>query len=133
MEDQTIRKHLVFVYGTLLSGLGNHHIIEPGHFIADGETVERFRMTAGGIPFVSRVDPVCRVKGELYIVNDETLADLDRLEGHPRFYCRELVEVEGPGGAIFTAWCYLCERGAGHHLVDDGDFRRVANAWGMGV
>lgn len=132
MADSTVREHIVFVYGTLLSGLGNHHYLDGAHYFGEAETVESYRMTAGGIPYVSRRDPICPVKGELYIVNDETLAKLDRLEGHPRFYKREVIHIRIGKGHIL-AWCYLNERSAGHHVVEDGDYRRVAKALGMGV
>lgn len=39
------------------------------------------------------------VVGEVYRVDAETLAAVDRLEGHPRFYRRTEIELEGGGRA----------------------------------
>jgi gamma-glutamylcyclotransferase (GGCT)/AIG2-like uncharacterized protein YtfP len=46
------------------------------------------------------------VIGELYEVDDETLAALDRLEGHPSFYRRTAITLAPPRDAE-PVWTYL--------------------------
>ena len=50
------------------------------------------------------------ITGDLYQVNDEELHALDSLEGHPRWYCREEVNIKVKTGDKYvstTAWIYL--------------------------
>jgi gamma-glutamylaminecyclotransferase len=85
--------NLVFVYGSLLSGLQNHRVLAGARFVDYGKTAESYVMgSLGSFPGVARggSDAIC---GELYEVDDEVLARLDRLEGHPRFYCRALAPI----------------------------------------
>lgn len=97
-------KNLVFVYGTLRQGFHNHRFLQwTGHeatFIGDAVTVNRFNMIACGFPILLRplgdgvnVEdqmPALQVVGEVYEVDDETLANLDRLEGVARgMYTRD--------------------------------------------
>lgn len=115
--------HLVFVYGTLLQGQGNHRLMAGGHLFGSAETVDRFHMSADSIPFVSRRAEVCQVKGEAYLIDDEHLQALDRLEGHPGWYCRELVPVRiGSDPEPVNAWMYINERTQGRNTITDGDF-----------
>lgn len=60
------------------------------------------------------------VKGDLMIVDDAGLRDLDRREGHPRVYCRILVKLRD--GSV--AWCYEWSQSFdGFELVKDGIWR----------
>ena len=96
--------HLVFVYGSLKEGFHNHRLLRKNEAMGLGAatTANPALMLAGpGYPFL--IDPeghaadlgdfVGRVRGELYEVDDELLADLDRLEGHPEYYRRKEVEI----------------------------------------
>ena len=65
------------------------------------------------------------IAGEVYRVNDETLTDLDILEGHPRTYRRELVEIVLEDGTEITAWMYFYPVKEGS-LVRSGDFAEYA-------
>jgi gamma-glutamylcyclotransferase (GGCT)/AIG2-like uncharacterized protein YtfP len=93
----------------------------------------------GGIPFVvphkhdvfntsvsSQV-----IAGDLYQVNDEELHNLDLLEGHPRWYCREEVNIRVKTGDKYlntTAWIYLMpEKLLDSNIVNlTGDFNNIA-------
>lgn len=92
----TPKKHRVFVYGTLKRGIHNHRLLETSDFIGEAYTVDTFRMYQTGFPvlFLSD-DPNARsVFGEVYDVNDETLARLDQLESEGRMYDRKKVNVQ---------------------------------------
>ena len=84
------RRWDVFVYGTLLKGLQNHHLLEPSEeeevvFLGRARTIDSFQLwDAGGFPFVSTKAPATTtVLGEVYRVGRATLEKLDRLEGYP--------------------------------------------------
>ena len=100
--------HRVFTYGTLLRGEYNHRVIEPGTFIREAQTADEFLLYhLGGFPGMTVPEPssdyAARVVGEVYDVDDETLAMLDRLEGHPDFYIRTKIEL-ADGEEV---WTYL--------------------------
>ena len=88
-------KHLIWVYGTLKRGKGNHRFLSEGGatFLGNARTEPAFTMLhLGGFPGVVRAGKTV-VHGELYEVNDEILGRLDRLEGHPNFYQRQQLSV----------------------------------------
>ena len=126
----------VFVYGTLLSGFGNNRILEHGCAELQGEgfTKNRYQFYSNGsFPYV--VQPNERgtdwqgqrpkIIGELWLVDDDTFAQLDRLEGHPHHYTRERVPVI-VAGVEREAWIYISNGSPYRQLqeVRDGDFRR---------
>ena len=80
---------LVFVYGTLLVGESNHRLLKGAQLISDeGRTQPGFRLyDLGRYPALVR-DGDHAVVGEVYEVDEPTLAALDRLEGHPELYRR---------------------------------------------
>jgi gamma-glutamylcyclotransferase (GGCT)/AIG2-like uncharacterized protein YtfP len=98
-----LSKHRVFVYGTLKRGIHNHRLLEKSQFIGEAFTVEKFRMYNVGFPIIHESDhPDAKsVFGEVYDVDDETLARLDSLEAEGKMYDRKAVTVyltSGPPG-----------------------------------
>ena len=105
--------HNVFVYGSLLSNLGNHHILSElkSHarlISSECLTVNKFYLTglkSNEHPYLSEVplhnDQLSyRIKGELYQVSDDALSKLDWFEEHPVEYFRSVIEVNDlTGGA----------------------------------
>lgn len=100
----------IAVYGTLKRGWGNNVLIsrdESSRFL--GEDVldpGKFNMYCyGGFPAIVKQEeglPHTPIHIEVFEVNHEVFQDCDALEGHPRWYCRELVETKyGP------AWIYV--------------------------
>lgn len=107
-ETNTQNFHLVFVYGSLKSQYWNNDIIardEENAFIGEATTKDScYIMTSlGAFPGVHKGGRY-NVRGELYLVNDITLARLDMLEGNGHFYTREQVAIEGYDE---PAWIYL--------------------------
>jgi gamma-glutamylcyclotransferase (GGCT)/AIG2-like uncharacterized protein YtfP len=89
----------VFVYGTLKRGHGNHRLM-TGTFLGE-DRISGKLYDLGAYPAVGRADGV--VHGEVYLVDGDTMARLDRLEGIPHLYQR--VRVWTWTG--IHAWVYM--------------------------
>lgn len=115
--------YLVFVYGTLRRGYGNHYLLEEGgaRLLDLAHTARAYALYALEIPFAVRDQAVSRLRGELYAVDAACLARLDELEEHPAWYRRELVEVVTDRGDNLPAWLYFHPEPRGV-LVPSGDY-----------
>jgi len=122
----------IFVYGTLKSGFGNHCVLKKGsRFVCDAITDKPYLFLKHGLPFVindSDDFKSVRVHGEVYEVTDETLEDLDILEGHPNFYERKPIWVINKEGKKFYAWIYFITDGFLNidecKHIEDGIFKK---------
>jgi gamma-glutamylcyclotransferase (GGCT)/AIG2-like uncharacterized protein YtfP len=116
-------KQLVFVYGTLRSAHSNHHLMSKAENLGAGKTVEKYAMyLTSGYPYVTSSESRYPIIGELYAVDEVTLKELDRMEGHPRFYERREIPVN-IAGERYTAWMYF--RKPPGILMKTGDFNDV--------
>lgn len=98
----------VFVYGTLMEAYGNNIFLRGAPKICEAETKDKYKMVAAGIPYVFKEDSSIEIQGEVYKVTPEVLKyDLDRLEGHPWAYYREVIKVKGNDGNDYDAWIYF--------------------------
>lgn len=106
---------LIFVYGTLKRGFCRAHFLTGQLFLGDARTLPQYRMfdcgTYPGLKFVESGG--LSIVGELWSVDDECLAQLDREEGvDERLYARqgiqlvELVPVDG-SPELIEAYFYL--------------------------
>lgn len=118
----------VFVYGTLLKGEYNNRHLETSNLLGNAE-VSGLEMRNLG-PF-----PACtpsliadrKVVGEVWEIDEETFARLDRLEGYPRFYNR--MEVETPYG---IAWVYIIDIPDPHWaVIESGSWKQYREERGM--
>lgn len=102
---------LVFVYGTLKRGFGNHRVMieAGGEFVCEGMTATPFPLVEQGLPFLLfRPGHGHRVEGEIYRVDNlRGWKRLDQLEGHPDFYRRRLIDIESTDGEIRETWTYF--------------------------
>lgn len=113
---------LVFVYGTLKGGCGNHRVIarHGGEFVDTATTGRAFGLRDCGFPYM--VDPYRAigpgvdarpVRGEVWRVSRACVADLDRLEGFRRHgdpsnhYDRVRVRVRFEFGGSSRVWAYV--------------------------
>jgi gamma-glutamylaminecyclotransferase len=105
-----LRRHTVAVYGTLKNGFGNHQLLESSYWAGDGKTVHAFPLEIDGLPYLHDASGVGhRVDVEVYEVDDATLADLDRLEGHPHFYKRRKTWITMEDWSNCEAWVYFVQ------------------------
>ena len=117
--------HRVFVYGTLKSGHGNNRVMfeNGGDARLLGRAISKrpFFMADGGFPraglFVSpkwraTTDMQGQIIGEVWEVNKQAFDNMDRLEGHPRFYTRSKHPflIDGQKREV-VAWIYLIANG----------------------
>lgn len=93
---------LVFVYGTLKRGEGNHALLEGSAFL--GEATTRGVLGDCGFYPAMATGGHSVVRGEVFAVNARTLDRLDRLEGVPHLYQRTKVRLGADRG---TAWAYV--------------------------
>jgi gamma-glutamylaminecyclotransferase len=61
------------------------------------------------------------ISGEVYAVDEATLAAVDRLEDHPRFYRRASVVLAD--GAHVETYLLTPEQVAGHPIISSGSWR----------
>ena len=135
----------VMVYGSLLSSLHNHHLLAShrSNFLGNVHTVEEYYMSTtngGNFPYLTknqithgqRPSPIV---GELYLVTVDCLVVLDRLEGHPNWYCREEIDITIVSTSERArAWIYFLHNESSISdirrstcAVDGGDWRAYLN------
>lgn len=108
-KDPLALTNLVFVYGTLMPGEPNSHVItdlSKGQFLGSGSISGWALWDLGAFPCITETgNPQDRVWGHYYMV--DTMKHLDRLEGYPRFYDRKVVSVNS--GNKTPCWVYYHE------------------------
>ena len=115
-------EHRVFVYGTLLRGECNERWAK-GARRYPAKTAGVIYDTGFGYPAFVRKG-TDEVRGELLVVDDEGFASMDRLEGYPRLYRREEIDVWTQCGKG-RAWVYIMNNlPEGAKLIDGGDWRK---------
>lgn len=99
--------HLVFVYGTLKRGYALNQALSRSLFISKATTGPQYTLLSGPMfPFLVERKGI-GARGELYMVDDKTLQDLDRIEGHPNFYKRQKIKVRDEFGRELEAFAYI--------------------------
>ncbi|MFP4144771.1 MAG: gamma-glutamylcyclotransferase family protein [Phycisphaeraceae bacterium] len=120
-EDGLTGSQHVFVYGSLMCGLGNAQLLSGPPRLSEARTAEAAytMLDLGDFPAVI-AGGADRIVGELYEVDPPTLARLDGLEQHPDLYCRQRTLLEGGS----KAWMYLLVRRVRRvAVVPGGDWR----------
>lgn len=114
----------VFVYGTLRRGELRAGVMEGGGEFLGPAVASGFALyDLGSFPAMVATDEAAAVHGELWQVTPGTLEQLDRIEGHPSFYCRVEINVETRDGRRL-AWAYLlpAREVAGCPRIPGGDW-----------
>ena len=88
----------LMVYGTLKQGYWNNRLLTNATFLGESVTKNNYILYDCGFPMavVPKGVPdevALPIMGEVFDVDDATLRDCDRLEGHPTFYRRTLVPI----------------------------------------
>jgi len=118
----------IFVYGSLRKGLGNHYLLANARFDGEARTTPGFHLyDLGAFPgMIATALGRAGVVGEVYLVDGRTLARVDRLEGHPRFYCRMPIEL-AYGRAVET-YLLRIDQVSGYDVVPGGDWLKYVEA-----
>lgn len=99
--------HKIFTYGSLRKGFHNHGLLRDSEFLGQYHTGPGYIKVPGpGFPFLIPDPEGPGTYGELYSVTDLTLEMLDRLEGHPHFYVRTMIDVSNLENTT-KAYAYL--------------------------
>ena len=123
-------KQLVFVYGTFMQGGGHHSIISEQLCLGAATTKYHYTMSARFHPFVSDIKGVqsSKIHGELYLVNEQVLKAIDKIEGHPNYYKRKQIYVF-INGDPYRAWMYFYPKVDGT-VIPTGNYRDYEKAMG---
>lgn len=101
----------MFVYGTLKRGFANAHYLDRATYLGDFRTVTKYPLVVGGrfhSPYLLDLPAKgAKVKGELWAVDDATLADLDHLENVGVNYSRKVAKVSSAADRAFVADAYV--------------------------
>ncbi len=125
-----MRKHLVFVYGTLRKGESNHSLLSDADLVlSDCWTYGRLFDTGHGYPCMIPHTQE-RVIGELYAVKDEELKRLDVLEeydeqGKNNLYDRIIQPIYAED-SVFLAYLYVFSKDQVLDLavIESGDWKK---------
>ncbi len=111
----------VFVYGSLLSGEPNHRILAGARRVGAGRTAARFALHDLGA-YPAMIDGGAHaIAGEVYDVDPKTLARLDVLEGHPRYYRRTAITLAD--GSSAETYLLTPAQVEGRPLIASGNWR----------
>lgn len=110
-------QHLVFVYGTLRQGESNHHFLQSSQMLGSFITASEYALyDLGAYPALIKGHQ--SITGEVYMIDEATLMQLDILEDIPVEYRRETIET--PFG---QAWVYIYQQaGDLNSQIDSGDW-----------
>jgi gamma-glutamylaminecyclotransferase len=100
--------HLLFVYGSLKSGLSNHRRLAgaaclDGRASAEGYGLVRY---VAGYPALVEA-PGRTAQGEVYVVQTDVLEELDEFEECPSVYTRKAISVKLSDGSTREVFAYL--------------------------
>jgi gamma-glutamylcyclotransferase (GGCT)/AIG2-like uncharacterized protein YtfP len=95
---------LIFVYGTLMRGERLSRVLEDSVFIGEDETKPTWQLIDLG-SFPGMIPGETSIKGELYLVDQNTKNLLDKIEGHPYLYRRTPLILKS--GKIAEAYMFL--------------------------
>jgi gamma-glutamylcyclotransferase (GGCT)/AIG2-like uncharacterized protein YtfP len=103
--------HPVFVYGSLMRGLHNHHYLDRARFVCGGYVRGRL-WDLGHYPALELADCSGLVAGEVYEIDEAIQHDLDSLEGYNAktrkgCYLRQTQTVVTDAGAKLLADVYV--------------------------
>lgn len=96
----------IIVYGTLMTGERNHRFCENAVKIEPCTVTGTLYDTGYGFPAYTKEGNTL-IRAELITLLIECWQDIDRLEGYPRLYTREIVPATLPGGTSTEGWIYI--------------------------
>lgn len=95
----------VFVYGSLKKGYINNYLLENQKFVGPVKTEPGYTIYDANFPLLYQEGDES-VEGEMYLVNEDCLYLLDKLENHPNLYRREIIRLDDGTEAFAYIWPY---------------------------
>lgn len=110
-KPNVLKEIPVAVYGTLKYGHSNNHYMKNEVHYGYGDTEDKYPLLIEGLPYlVNKKGYGHHVDVDVFMVDKEGLMKLDRLEGHPRWYKREIVPIRMFDNTIMDCWVYFCDK-----------------------
>ncbi|MGE3809773.1 MAG: gamma-glutamylcyclotransferase [Gemmataceae bacterium] len=95
----------LFLYGTLKRGGLAHHLMDGQQFQGEVKSAPRFRLyDCGPYPGLVEDEAGIAIEGELWLIDESILPDLDKYEGDRLF---ERKEIQLEDGRTALAYLYL--------------------------
>jgi gamma-glutamylcyclotransferase (GGCT)/AIG2-like uncharacterized protein YtfP len=111
----------LFVYGSLMRGEPAHGLLARARFVAEASTAPGFDLVdLGEYPGLLRAGSG-RVHGEVYVVPDDLVPELDRYEDHPDLFTR--TEIGLADGSRAEAYLVSERLASGRPRVASGAWR----------
>jgi len=117
LEKRTTQEILLFVYGTLMRGMSNNDLLADSKFIAEATAEHVKLIDLGYFPGMIEGGSYDEVTGELWEVSEETLEQLDVLEGHPSHFVRSKLVVHSEDNFFVVTRGYKAARAKKTELV----------------
>lgn len=84
----------LFIYGTLKTGCCRNPLINSQVYLCEVQTQPKYRMyNFGPYPTLVECEDGVSIKGELWMVDDDCLKQLDLVEGTPELFKREKISL----------------------------------------
>ena len=103
----------LFVYGSLMKDMWNNFLLENSIYLGKCVTHEKYLLVMEGkVPYLTVKERKYQVHGELYIVDDAVLAEVDQHEGNGAWYERRDIDI-WHNGTMVQAQAYFNDAGEG--------------------
>ncbi|MGO0122336.1 gamma-glutamylcyclotransferase family protein [Desulfothermobacter acidiphilus] len=98
---------LVFAYGHCMKNRSGHGVLRGSRLLGRGKAKDLGLLLLTPRLAVAVPEPGSEICGEVYAVNQTTLAFLDRWQGEGRLFRRTLFPIAMEQGETVLAWVYL--------------------------
>lgn len=118
----------LFVYGTLLHGEPNHHVLKGARLLYSGTKLQaKMYDTGNGYPAIN-LAMGSTIVGDIYEIHDQMWSNLDDLEGYTGnpttdLYSKELVHVQTLDGLIEVLVYTICDESMKLYEIPSGDWK----------
>jgi len=119
-----ITRKPVFAYGTLMKSESNHHYMDDQVYVETAEICGFNLYNLGRFPGIRPSKYASRgVKGEVYLVDDQAMSDINELEGEGSLYLMKLVEAFNDGSSRVVAAYVYNHKARRETRIESGDWR----------
>ena len=107
-KSNVLETNYVAVYGTLKKGYSNYKSYLSGSgYLGSGVTKDKYPLIVKSLPYlINSKGTGYNVEVDVFKVCDDTLYKLDLLEGHPKWYKREMITIKLKHREV-NCWIYF--------------------------